>query len=198
MILIKRAGPLFLALVVVLASVIPVSAAETYYSIIPEQTVSLYVSDSGSSSSWQTVLELPSDVLNMPITLVVDGRSYSGYFSEIDGSYSLGNVYLAISYFPDSGEDFFVGYEPGVRFGISLRGDIKSAVVEVYAGTKSDDGPGADVGLLGDLGSVAGAVMDFVVTIADTIVSSPLLLLTVGFLFCGGCVGIFGRILSKN
>ena len=196
MILIKRAGPLFFALVVVLASVIPVSAAETYYSIIPEQAVPLYVSDSGSSSSWQTVLELPSDVLNMPITLVVDGRSYSGYFSEIDGSYALGNAYLAISYFPDTGEDFFVGYEPGVRFGISLRGDIKSAVVEVYAGTKPADSE--TVSMLEDFGTVAGAVMDFVVTIADTIVSSPLLLLTVGFFFGGGCVGIFGRILSKN
>ena len=52
--------------------------------------------------------------------------------------------------------------------------------------------------LLGDLGTVATQVMTFVVDICETIVSQPLLLLTVGFLFIGGCVGIFGRLLSRN
>lgn len=52
--------------------------------------------------------------------------------------------------------------------------------------------------LLGDLGTVATQVMSFVVDICETIVAQPLLLLTVGFLFIGGCVGIFGRLLSRN
>lgn len=52
--------------------------------------------------------------------------------------------------------------------------------------------------LLGDLGTVATQVMSFVVDICETIVAQPLLLLTVGFLFVGGCVGIFGRLLSRN
>ena len=30
------------------------------------------------------------------------------------------------------------------------------------------------------------------------IVGQPILLLTVGFLFVGGCVGIFGRLLSRG
>lgn len=35
-------------------------------------------------------------------------------------------------------------------------------------------------------------------TIASTITSTPLLLMTTGFLFVGGCIGIFGRLLSKR
>ena len=34
--------------------------------------------------------------------------------------------------------------------------------------------------------------------VCTTIVAQPLLLLTVGFLIIGGCVGIFGRLLSRN
>lgn len=52
--------------------------------------------------------------------------------------------------------------------------------------------------LLADLGTVATNVMTFVVEVCETIVSQPLLLLTVGFLFIGGVVGIFGRLLSRN
>lgn len=52
--------------------------------------------------------------------------------------------------------------------------------------------------LLADLGSVAGSVLQYVVDVCETIVAQPLLLLTVGFLFIGGCVGIFGRLLSRN
>lgn len=40
--------------------------------------------------------------------------------------------------------------------------------------------------------------MEWITTIATTIVSTPLLLFTVGFLFLGGCIGIFGRLLSRN
>lgn len=52
--------------------------------------------------------------------------------------------------------------------------------------------------LLGDLGSVASSAITQVGTIASTITSTPLLLLTVGFLFLGGCIGIFGRLLSRG
>ena len=52
--------------------------------------------------------------------------------------------------------------------------------------------------LLADLGSVATKVIAQVGTICETIVDEPLLLLTVGFLFIGGCVGIFGRLLSRG
>lgn len=52
--------------------------------------------------------------------------------------------------------------------------------------------------LLTDLSTVATQVITQVGTIATTITSTPLLLLTVGFLFIGGCVGIFGRVLSRS
>ena len=52
--------------------------------------------------------------------------------------------------------------------------------------------------LLTDLASVATAVITQVGTICTTIVGQPLLLLTVGFLFLGGAIGIFGRLLSRG
>lgn len=52
--------------------------------------------------------------------------------------------------------------------------------------------------LITDFGSIATAVFTQITQIAETIVSTPLLLFTTGFLFLGGCVGIFGRLLSRN
>ena len=53
-------------------------------------------------------------------------------------------------------------------------------------------------GLLTSLGEVAASVLTYVGTICTTIIDQPLLLLTVGFLFIGGCIGIFGRLLSRS
>lgn len=52
--------------------------------------------------------------------------------------------------------------------------------------------------LLASLGSVVTAVLGYVGDICTTIVGQPLLLMTTGFLLIGGCIGIFGRLLSKN
>lgn len=52
--------------------------------------------------------------------------------------------------------------------------------------------------LLGDLGTVVTQVFSWVVTVATTITTTPLLLLTTGFLVLGGAIGIFGRLLSRN
>lgn len=52
--------------------------------------------------------------------------------------------------------------------------------------------------LLGDLTTVATSAITQVGVVAETITTTPILLLTVGFLFLGGCVGIFGRLLSRN
>lgn len=52
--------------------------------------------------------------------------------------------------------------------------------------------------LLTTLGEVATSVIQYVGTVCTTIVNQPLLLLTVGFLFIGGVVGIFGRLLSRG
>lgn len=52
--------------------------------------------------------------------------------------------------------------------------------------------------LLTELGTVVTQVLTWVGSVADTIVSTPILLLTTGFLVLGGSVGIFGRLLSKS
>lgn len=52
--------------------------------------------------------------------------------------------------------------------------------------------------LLTDLGTVVTQVLTWVGNVASTIVSTPLLLMTTGFLVLGGAIGIFGRLLSKN
>lgn len=52
--------------------------------------------------------------------------------------------------------------------------------------------------LLANLGTIATNVLTFVGNVCTTIVGQPLLLLTVGFLFIGGVVGIFGRLLSRG
>ena len=52
--------------------------------------------------------------------------------------------------------------------------------------------------LLSSLGEVVSAVMTYVGNICTTIVAQPLLLMTTGFLLIGGCIGIFGRLLSKG
>lgn len=52
--------------------------------------------------------------------------------------------------------------------------------------------------LLSDIGLVVTQVITWVGTVSSTIVSTPLLLFTVGFLAIGGAIGIFGRLLSRN
>lgn len=52
--------------------------------------------------------------------------------------------------------------------------------------------------LLSSLGEVVTAVLSYVGNICTTIVAQPLLLMTTGFLLIGGCIGIFGRLLSKG
>ena len=52
--------------------------------------------------------------------------------------------------------------------------------------------------LLAQLGIVVTKVIGYVGDICTTIVDNPLLLMTTGFLLIGGCIGIFGRLLSKN
>lgn len=52
--------------------------------------------------------------------------------------------------------------------------------------------------LLSDLASVSSSVITQIGTICTTITGQPLLLLTVGFLFIGGAIGIFGRLLSRG
>lgn len=52
--------------------------------------------------------------------------------------------------------------------------------------------------LLTQIATIVTQIMATIGDVASSIVSTPLLLLTVGFLFIGGCVGIFGRLLSRS
>lgn len=52
--------------------------------------------------------------------------------------------------------------------------------------------------LLTELGTVVTQVLTWVGNVATTIVDTPILLMTTGFLVLGGAIGIFGRLLSKN
>lgn len=60
------------------------------------------------------------------------------------------------------------------------------------------DTPSAMESLITQFASVASSIFTQVGKIAETIVGNPLLLFTTGFLFLGGCIGIFGRLLSRN
>lgn len=52
--------------------------------------------------------------------------------------------------------------------------------------------------LITDLSSVATGIWAQITTVAEKITTTPILLLTIGFLFVGGVVGIFGRLLSRG
>ena len=52
--------------------------------------------------------------------------------------------------------------------------------------------------LLTSITTIITSIFTWIGTIATTITSTPLLLLTVGFLMLGGAIGIFGRLLSRN
>lgn len=52
--------------------------------------------------------------------------------------------------------------------------------------------------LLGELGSVVTEALSWVGEAVNTIVSTPFLLMTTGFLVLGGAIGILGRLLSRN
>lgn len=58
--------------------------------------------------------------------------------------------------------------------------------------------PAAESSLFSDFSAVASAVIDWVGQIATAIVEHPLLLVTVGIFFAGGCIALFSRFLSRD
>lgn len=53
-------------------------------------------------------------------------------------------------------------------------------------------------GFLTSIGLIVTESIEWVVAVANTITSTPILLITTGFLCLGAAVGLFGRMLSKN
>lgn len=51
---------------------------------------------------------------------------------------------------------------------------------------------------LSNMGTIVTQVLSWVTDVADTILSNPVLYVTMGFLLLGGAVGILGRLLSRN
>ena len=51
---------------------------------------------------------------------------------------------------------------------------------------------------LGTMSEIATWIFGQVTTVGQTIMDTPYLLVTTGFLLVGGAIGIFGRLLSKN
>lgn len=61
-----------------------------------------------------------------------------------------------------------------------------------------EEGTPTMASLIADLSTGVTAIFGWIGTIATTITTTPILLLTTSFLVLGGAVGIFGRLLSKN
>lgn len=57
---------------------------------------------------------------------------------------------------------------------------------------------GAMSAFLTDIATIVTQILTWVGSVGTTIVGSPMLLFTVGFLALGGAIGIFGRLLSRN
>lgn len=75
--------------------------------------------------------------------------------------------------------------------------DLGSISGYIYSEHYFPEPSGADA-LLSDLQLTGESFLDTVEGIVVTIGKTPLLLLTVGIFFAGGCIGIFGRFLSKD
>lgn len=51
---------------------------------------------------------------------------------------------------------------------------------------------------LADVALIVTQIFTWITSVTTTITGSPMLLFTVGFLAVGGCVGLFGRLLSRR
>ena len=72
---------------------------------------------------------------------------------------------------------------------------IINAITQVV---QLEEGTVTMASLLADLSTIVTQVFSWVGTVATTITTTPILLLTTGFLVLGGAVGIFGRLLTKR
>lgn len=58
--------------------------------------------------------------------------------------------------------------------------------------------PTAIQALLSSIATIVTSILGWVTSVADTITSTPLLYLSLGFFVIGGVCGLIGRMLSKN
>lgn len=81
---------------------------------------------------------------------------------------------------------------------VGLSGDVASFTLYVSDSVFEPSAPSRSPSLLADLQLTGESFLETVEGIVVTIGKNPLLLLTVGIFFAGGCIGIFGRFLSKD
>lgn len=60
------------------------------------------------------------------------------------------------------------------------------------------DTPTALQSLLSNIATIVTSILGWVADVCNTIVSTPLLYLSLGFFVIGGVCGLIGRMLSKN
>lgn len=105
----------------------------------------------------------------------------------------------------EQGSDLFYVFSDDPQFGLVLENDhwFLMGLLGFLGPSLSVTGTydfavSSDSSLLSDLSDTAAAFLGTCGQIADAIVSTPLLLFTVGIFFLGGCVAIFGRFLDKE
>lgn len=160
--------------------------------------------------------------LAAPASIVVDGTVVDSAMCVFDVSALPAGEYLLVLSSPLVGEIaytpdpvFFSGVDSDLSFNacsdslgecLVLTGYIISG--ELYIGNVLSLPAGmpltltltldSDSSLFTDFSSVASAVIDWVSLIVAAILENPLLLFTVGIFFVGGCIALFGRLLSRN
>ena len=156
--------------------------------------------------------------------VIIPDGSYVVHFSftssTCDYVFLSSPVDFVFTFDPEYGCDVFTSVIPFSRNGVSSdflcfigRGDaldgsmfvidfdMSSSMVSASLSLERVDSVSSESGfdsLLGDVSSFTGSCFSSITKVADTITGSPLLLLTVGILFIGGCIGISGRLFSRR
>ena len=160
------------------------SGTYLYYGIVPSGLYNVSFSYSYSD-------------LHDPLSVVLSEPFYIDFGSYSPEVEAYGQFY--------SGTYIIDGMSSDYVFGVFQLDDITVAVVDgVIDGISfiltpfNDASEGGFSVLVDNVSTFADTCINFVTEISKTITESPLLLLTVGFLFIGGCIGIAGRLLERR
>lgn len=165
------------------------------------------------SGTWRfnDVLTAPSEWLQENINFVCDGNSYESFVREYDETlgffFGYGSDVVAyvtgenmIDFLNTSyGLSVFEGWQSEAYKTITIPTDSEvSAEFYAWFTTNAMQVNIPTRSFLDNLSAVGTGIWSGVSGVANTIASNPLLLLTTGFLFLGGCIGILGRFLSRS
>lgn len=123
-----------------------------YYEYVPYGSYSFEVIQESGSSEYKSYSLFPlfdSEYthLLLPVTIRIYDVSYSDNWTDAGNSlFYMGNLNLYDSSFPDTGEPYFFGFEPGVRFACILRGSYppsSGVPMHLYTGIPPEPSPPA-------------------------------------------------------